>query len=69
LKLAEDMTKTQPVLLKVYKELIDEGFGMPFADALQLEISRSKEHAASVTAESVEEARKAVTARGRTINN
>ncbi len=69
LKLAQDMTKTQPVLLKVYKELIDEGFGLPFADALKLEVQRSKEHAASVTAESVEEARKAVTARGRTINN
>ncbi len=69
LKLAHDMTKTQPVLLKVYKELIDEGFGLPFADALKLEVQKSKEHAASVTAESVEEARKAVTARGRTINN
>ncbi len=69
LKLAQDMTKTQPVLLKVYKELIDEGFGLPFADALKLEVQKSKEHAASVTAESVEEARKAVTARGRTINN
>ena len=69
LKLAEDITKTQPQLLRVYKELIDDGFGMPFDDSLKHEIKKSKEHAASVSAESVEEARKAVTARGRTINN
>lgn len=69
LKLAEEMTRTQPRLLRTYKALIDEGFGVPFSDALRLEVKRSKEHAALVTAESVEEARKAVTARGRTINN
>lgn len=68
LKLAEDMTKTQPELLKKYKALIDDGFATTFGDALKEEITRSKEHAASVSAESVEEARKAVTARGRTLN-
>lgn len=69
LKLADEITKTQPQLLRVYKKLIDDGFGMPFDEALKHEIEKSKEHAASVSAESVEEARKAVTARGRTINN
>lgn len=69
LKLAADITKTQPGLLHTYKQLIDDGFGLPFQDALKLEVQRSREHAASVTAESVEEARKAVTERGRTINN
>lgn len=69
LKLAGDMTKTQPHLLKTYKALIDEGFGLSFSDGLKHEVETSKAHAASVTAESVEEARKAVTARGRTINN
>ena len=69
LKLAEDMTKTQPVLLKTYKEIIDDGFATTFGEGLKLEIRKSVEHAKSVTAESVEEARKAVTQRGRTINN
>jgi enoyl-CoA hydratase len=69
LKIADDMTKTQPDLLRIYKGLIDDGFGMSFADALKHEVKASKAHAASVSAESVEEARKAVTARGRSINN
>ncbi|MBN05176.1 enoyl-CoA hydratase [Ponticaulis sp.] len=68
LQMAEDMTKTQPVLLKKYKALIDDGFAMRFGDALKEEIRRSAEHAESVSAESVEEARKAVTERGRTLN-
>lgn len=69
LKLAQEMTKTQPALLKIYKELIDDGFGMAFADALRHEVNTSRAHAESVTPESVEEARKAVTERGRSINN
>ncbi len=69
LKLAEEMTKTQPELLRIYKKLIDEGMGMPFADALKHEVETSRAHARSVTAESVEAARQAVTARGRSINN
>lgn len=68
MKLAEDITKTQPVLLKKYKALIDDGMAMTFGDALEEEIRRSAEHANSVSAESVEEARKAVTERGRTLN-
>ena len=59
------MTGTQPVLLKKYKALIDDGFGMEFGKAMKEEIKRSIEHSASVSAESVEEARKQVTARGR----
>ena len=65
MKLAHEMCGTQPVLLKKYKALIDDGFGMPFADAMKEEVRRSIEHANSVTADSVEEARKQVTARGR----
>ncbi len=65
LKLAEDMCSCDPVLLRNYKKVIDDGFAMPFGDALGMEIRRSAEHAASVTAESVEAARKAVTERGR----
>ena len=65
MKLAHEMCGTQPVMLKKYKALIDDGYGMPFADAMKEEVRRSIEHAESVTADSVEEARKQVTARGR----
>ncbi|MAI91679.1 enoyl-CoA hydratase [Ponticaulis sp.] len=68
MKLAEDITKTQPVLLKKYKALIDDGFAMTFGDGLKEEVRRSAEHAESVSADSVEEARKAVTERGRSMN-
>jgi len=65
MKMAHDMCSTQPVLLKKYKALIDDGFGMSFADSMKEEVKRSIEHANSVTADAVEEARKQVTARGR----
>lgn len=64
-KLAHEMCSTQPVLLKKYKALIDDGFAMTFGEALREEIRRSVEHAKSVSADAVEEARKQVTARGR----
>ena len=44
---------------------IDDRSGMEFDKAMKEEIKRSIEHSASVSAESVEEARKQVTARGR----
>ncbi len=65
LKLATEMTSTDPVLLRKYKALIDDGFGMEFGKAMKEEVKRSIEHAASVSAESVEAARQQVTARGR----
>lgn len=65
LKMAEEMCSCDPTLLKNYKAVIDDGLAIPFGEALDMEIKRSAEHAASVTAESVEEARKAVTERGR----
>ena len=65
MKLAQDMCSTQPDLLKQYKALIDDGFGMPFAEAMKEELRRSIAHSESVTADAVEEARKQVTERGR----
>ena len=50
---------------KLYKALIDDGYGMNFAAAMKEEVKRSIAHADSVTADAVEEARKQVTARGR----
>ena len=67
-KLAHEMTSCDPVLLRGYKKMIDDGYAMPFGDALKEEIRRSAAHAASVTAESVEAARKKVTERGRGLN-
>ena len=65
IQLGHDMSSCDPDMLKKYKAVIDDGYAMSFGDAMRLEVKRSAEHAASVSAESVEEARKAVTARGR----
>lgn len=65
LKLASDMTGTDPALLRGYKKMIDDGFAMTFGEALKEEVRRSAAHAASVTADAVEAARKQVTERGR----
>lgn len=65
LKLAEEMTSTDPVLLKQYKAMIEDGLSLSLGDALKLEVERSAAHARNVTAESVEAARKQVTSRGR----
>lgn len=68
-KMAHDMASCDPVLLRKYKALIDDGFASTFGDAMKLEVKRSSEHAKDVTADSVETARQAVTARGRGQNN
>lgn len=68
IKLAHDMASCDPTLLRGYKKVIDDGLATTFGDGLQLEIGRSVEHARSVTADSVEAARQAVTARGREKN-
>ncbi len=65
MKLAADMASCDPVLLRGYKRMIDDGFGMTFSDALKEEVRRSAAHAASVTADAVEAARRQVTERGR----
>lgn len=68
-KLAHEMADCDPVLLRGYKKIIDDGFAMEFGKGLKEEIRRSAEHAASVTADAVEAARKKVTARGRGQND
>lgn len=65
MKLAEDMASCDPALLRTYKSVIDDGLALPFGDAMRMEVERSNEFAAGVSAESVEAARKQVTARGR----
>ncbi|MFN7054972.1 enoyl-CoA hydratase [Hyphomonas sp.] len=65
IKLASEMASCPPVMLKGYKKMIDDGFGMTFAEGLKEEVRRSAEHARNVTADAVEEARRQVTERGR----
>ena len=52
-------------MLYGYKKIIDDGYAATFGEGLKMEVKRSAEHAAGVTAESVEAARKTVTERGR----
>lgn len=68
-KLAQEMATCDPALLRNYKRIIDDGFAIAFGEGQKLEVTRSAEHAAGVTAQSVEAARKAVTERGRTLND
>lgn len=68
LKLAAEMASCQPDLLRRYKAIIDDGYASSFRDGLDMEIQRSAEHARTVTADAVEEARKSVTDRGRNQN-
>ena len=63
--LAAEMCSCDPGLLKNYKAVIDDGLAIEFGDALKMEIKRSADHAAGVSAASIEAARKQVTARGR----
>ena len=67
--MAHEMATCDPVLLRNYKKVIDDGFAQSFGEASKMEVRRSAEHAANVTADSVEQARQAVTARGRTLND
>ena len=68
LKLAHAMTECDPTMLKGYKRIIEDGYAMPFGDALEEEARRSAAFAENVSAEAVESARQAVTARGRDLN-
>ncbi|MEO1553339.1 MAG: enoyl-CoA hydratase [Pseudomonadota bacterium] len=68
IKLAHEMASCDPALLRNYKRIIDDGFALAFGEGQRLEVKRSAEHAAGVTADSVEAARQAVTARGRSLN-
>ena len=65
LALAADMLSCDRRAMLGYKQLIDDGMGMTFAEALELEARLSLEGAANVTAESIAGRRKAVQNRGR----
>lgn len=64
--LARDMATIDPAMSAAYKALIDDGYGLAFAEGLALEARQSTAANGQVRPESVEQARLAVMARGRT---
>lgn len=63
--LAQDMASCVPEVLPKYKKLIDDGYALPFGEAMRLESRRSIEHARSVTPEAIESRRAGIQQRGR----
>ena len=63
-QLAEDMVSADPQMLKAYKALIDDGFALPFGEAMALEAARAAGNA-HISAEAVEQRRRDVQERGR----
>lgn len=63
--LARDMASIDHAMSAAYKSLIDDGYGLPFADALALEAERSTTANGRVSPDAVEQARLAVMERGR----
>jgi enoyl-CoA hydratase len=65
LKLAADIATASPEKVQFYKRLIDDGFAVPFGEALKLERDRSGPENAKVTPDVVASNREGVMARGR----
>ncbi|MDR3508645.1 MAG: enoyl-CoA hydratase [Caulobacteraceae bacterium] len=65
IRLAQDMATIPTDISVFYKSMINDGFDLPFGEALALEHSRSVGWNAKVTPEIVEANRQAVLARGR----
>jgi enoyl-CoA hydratase len=63
--LARDICSCDPSVMRSYKRLIDEGYAMPFGDAMEYEAKLSRESSSAVTAGSIEERREAIVRRGR----
>jgi enoyl-CoA hydratase len=64
-KLAGDIASADAGFIAAYKKLIDDGFAVPFGEAMALEHERSSAANRAVTPEAVEARRAAVQARGR----
>lgn len=63
--LGHDIAQCDPDMVRRYKRLIDDGFGLAFSPAMALEAERSREDNAQVTAASVESRRADILRRGR----
>lgn len=64
-QLAADIRSCVPEIVRGYKRLIDEGFGMPFAEAMAHEERASRESTASLSAGVVAQRRAQIQQRGR----
>lgn len=64
-QLAQDMASMDPVMLRNYKSLINDGFALPFGQGMALEAERSTALNGQVSADNVEARRRAVMDRGR----
>lgn len=64
-KLAHDMATIAPQFSRAYKQLINDGYALPFGEAMALENARSTAANAQVSAAEVEAARAVVQERGR----
>jgi enoyl-CoA hydratase len=65
-RLAADVASAEPGMVSAYKRLIDEGYALPFGEAMALEHRMSSSANRQVSAEEVEARRRAVMERGRT---
>ncbi|HEY6877355.1 MAG TPA: enoyl-CoA hydratase [Polyangiales bacterium] len=63
--LANDMLSCDPITLRSYKQVIDEGFAKDFSEGLELELAFSRKHADAMQPEDVAARRAAVQERGR----
>ncbi len=63
--LAEDILNSPQDMIQKYKNLIDEGFGMPFSDGIALERKISIEHFRSLTSELIAKRKEGIIERGR----
>lgn len=64
-QLARDMASMDPIMLRNYKSLINDGFALPFEQAMTLEATRSTQLNGKVSSDEVEARRRAVMDRGR----
>jgi len=64
-QLAQDIATADPGMVQAYKQLIDDGYDLPFAAGMQLEQDRSVQANSQVSGSEVEARRRAVMERGR----
>lgn len=64
-KLAADIASADPAMVQAYKRLIDDGYALPFGEAMALEHRTSSKRNAQVSGGEVEARRLAVMDRGR----
>lgn len=63
--LARDIASADPAMVRAYRALIDDGYALPYGEALALEHARSSAANRTVSADAVEARRLAVMKRGR----